>query len=482
MEQQAHRQRTRTVTTVMAEEANPTVALLPDQESLAKDPKATEDYGPEVDGLLEKLKANVAAGLCGLEEATEEILTMEKKARQACDALAVTKLACYLLEQTKEAGRWPELNDLVVLLSKKRGQLKRVIISMVRVMMSWIDEVPTPEARTALIQTLSSITEGKIFVEVEKARLVRIEAEDLEKEGKVDDAAKLLQEVQVETFGGMERREKTTYILDQLRLVIARKDFVRCQIISKKINPKLLEAEDFQDLKLRYYEYMMIYHLHERDYLNAAKVYWSSFNTPVVLQSDAWKPLLEHYVIYLIMAPHSDESLRLLEELSDKYQKYLSQIPVTKSLVDGFLSTELVDWPLPNQEAVLQSAAFQKDAKAFDVFRSRFIQHNALVLSKYYKRMTVQRAAELLAISLDEVERRVSDLVTDDIIYARLDRPAGIIAFGKPVDAKARLDAWSDDITKLLELLQETSHLISNDRMVHAALETRKELLEKSKA
>ena len=41
----------------------------------------------------------------------------------------------------------------------------------------------------------------------------------------------------------MERREKAEYILEQMRLVLGKKDFVRLQIISRKINPKLLNAE-----------------------------------------------------------------------------------------------------------------------------------------------------------------------------------------------------------------------------------------------
>ena len=49
----------------------------------------------------------------------------------------------------------------------------------------------------------------------------------------------------------MERREKAEYILEQMRLVLGKKDFVRLQIISRKINPKLLNADDFQDIKLK---------------------------------------------------------------------------------------------------------------------------------------------------------------------------------------------------------------------------------------
>lgn len=122
----------------------------------------------------------------------------------------------------------------------------------------WADQnFASGESHSSLLQ---------IFVEVERARLIRKEAEMLEEEGKTDEAALLLQEVQVsavlesvhgamfdfssvskvETFAAMDRREKSLYVLDQMRLVLARKDYIRLQIISRKINPKLLEAEDFQ--------------------------------------------------------------------------------------------------------------------------------------------------------------------------------------------------------------------------------------------
>jgi len=46
---------------------------------------------------------------------------------------------------------------------------------------------------------------------------------------------------QVETFGSMEKKEKVEFILEQMRLCLAKKDYVRTQIISKKINTKYFE-------------------------------------------------------------------------------------------------------------------------------------------------------------------------------------------------------------------------------------------------
>lgn len=55
-----------------------------------------------------------------------------------------------------------------------------------------------------------------------------------------------MQELQVETYGSMERREKVEFILEQMRLCLAKKDYVRAQIISKKISIKFFEEDKEQ--------------------------------------------------------------------------------------------------------------------------------------------------------------------------------------------------------------------------------------------
>lgn len=64
---------------------------------------------------------------------------------------------------------------------------------------------------------------------------------------------------QVETYGSMSRREKASLILEQMRLCLAKQDFMRTQIIAKKINVKFFSDEndeETQTLKLKYYEYV----------------------------------------------------------------------------------------------------------------------------------------------------------------------------------------------------------------------------------
>lgn len=50
--------------------------------------------------------------------------------------------------------------------------------------------------------------------------------------------------LQVETFGSMEKREKVEFILEQMRLCLAKKDYIRTSIISKKINTKFFDNDE----------------------------------------------------------------------------------------------------------------------------------------------------------------------------------------------------------------------------------------------
>merc|ERR1719188_808684 len=205
-------------------------------------------------------------------------MVLEKKTRTASDGISTSKLLSKIVQVYWDQKDWPKLHEHIVLMSKKRGQLKRAITDMVHLAMGWLEGLDK-EKKLELIATLNEVTEGKIFVEVEKAKLTQMQAEIKEAEGNIEEAANLLQEVQVESFGAMERREKTEYILNQMRLVLGKKDFVRTQIISRKINPKLLEAEDFQDLKITYYEYMVRYWLHEKKHLDVCKCYLAIYQT-----------------------------------------------------------------------------------------------------------------------------------------------------------------------------------------------------------
>jgi 26S proteasome regulatory subunit N5 len=79
-----------------------------------------------------------------------------------------------------------------------------------------------------MLESLKEASEGKMFLEREYAQVVRWIAEMMEADGKQDEATKLIQEIQIETYGSLTTKEKVDFILYQMKLVLARRDFVRC--------------------------------------------------------------------------------------------------------------------------------------------------------------------------------------------------------------------------------------------------------------
>jgi 26S proteasome regulatory subunit N5 len=166
---------------------------------------------------------------------------------------------------------------------------------MIQEAMKFVDETHDMKLKLELIDTLRTVCDGKIFVEVERARLTRTLVNIKESEGKIVEAAELLQELQVETYGSMEKREKTDFILEQFRLCMAKKDYTRAQIISRKISIKFFDDPSYSDLKIRFYNLMIEHSLFGNEYLKTCKNYRSLYDTASVKEDENQLKQVESY-------------------------------------------------------------------------------------------------------------------------------------------------------------------------------------------
>lgn len=64
--------------------------------------------------------------------------------------------------------------------------------------------------------------------------------------------------------------------------------------------------------------------------------------------------------------------------------------------------------------------------------------------------------------------------MTGKSVYARIDRPAGIVDFRKKRNVNDVLNAWSGDVSKVLDLVEKTSHLVSKEYAMHEAVKGKK--------
>ena len=198
-----------------------------------------------------------------------------------------TELVTAMVEFCWEAKNLTTLNETIVTLSKRRAQLKQAVTKMVQQACKYVEELSSEADKLQLIETLRSISEGKIYVEVERARLTKILADIHEAKGEVEEARKLMQDTTVETLGGMDRREKTEFILEQVRLCLAVEDYIRAHIQIKKIQPKVFADVELDDLKLRYYGMIVRYHVHSANWMEVFRAYQAMWSSPSMTNDDA---------------------------------------------------------------------------------------------------------------------------------------------------------------------------------------------------
>ncbi|KAL6006053.1 26S proteasome non-ATPase regulatory subunit 12 A [Asimina triloba] len=378
-----------------------------------------------------------------LDARIESLLNVEKQMRLAGDVAGTKDAVIGIVKLCHEARAWKTLNDQIILLSKRRGQLKQAVTAMVQQAMQYIDETPDVETRVELIKTLNSVSAGKvkytlqlewlclnqslfveqwlppgyacfliiqitlqIYVEIERARLIKKLAKIKEEQGLIAEAADLMQEIAVETFGAMAKTEKIAFILEQVRLCLDRQDYVRAQILSRKISPRVFDADvskekkkpkegdnvveeapsdvpSLLELKRIYYELMIRYHLHSNDYLEICRSYKAIYEIPSVKDDPSqWTPVLRKICWYLVLSPHGPMQSSLLNSTLE--DKNLSEIPKFRSLLKQLVTMEVIQWTtlweiyreeFENEKSMLGGALGDKAA---DDLRQRIIEHDYL--------------------------------------------------------------------------------------------------------
>jgi len=334
------------------------------------------------------------------------------------------------------------------------------------------------------------VTEGKIFLETPRARVTLLLSHHHEGLAKaasgpkvkelLQTASDLLSDLQVETYSSMERREKTEFILEQMRLLIAvarikddeqgkgkdgkdtlgggEAEWVKVRVGGRKINEQFLTEKENEDLKLKYYDLMIQHALHHSAYLDVAKYYYKVWETPAIKEdvTDKGKAALEHIVYYVILAPHNNEQSDMLHHLY--LDPALTKLELHYNLVKCFVTKELMRWPGIQSiyGSFLRKTQVFKAEKQWEDLHIRVIEHNIRVIAEYYSRIKLERLRSLLDLSLKQTEEILSRLVVSGTVWARIDRPAGIVNFRSKRSAEEVMNDWSSDMQKLLGLVEKT--------------------------
>lgn len=430
------------------------------------------DFSAEAESLVATAKTNARSG--HIDNAITDLLALEKRARLGSDAKSVEIIALAIVDMCFELRKWDHLSTNITVLCKRRNQFKNVQAGVIRKATEHVFSMSDDDGKDAqlpLIETLRSVSEGNIFVEAERARLTYRLAIIKERDGDIVGAADILQEENVETYGSLNKREKTELLLEQIRLCMAKKDFIRAFIISKKVNRQQLDDLVLEDLKIRFFRLLIEYYSHEKDSLELAKAHIAIFRSPSTRESkDKWIPELQASVLFLCISPYDNHQVDLIHNLLTNDKDFLSQVSDYQAMLKRFVTSEIAQWPLPEHAVITKNEILSSITSwTFGALRDRVIEHDIRVVAGYYTQIRISRLAELLRLSIDETEKYVSSLVTtteSDPLVARMDRPAGIVSFPVKQNANEYLTDWSDNLSELLGLLEKTTHLINKEVML----------------
>lgn len=407
-----------------------------------------------------------------LKTALENLLALEKRTRLAADMDSTKELGVAIVNLCRECEDWPALNDHVTLLCKRRAQFTKVMQAVIKTAYGFVEETPDKETKVKLIEALRVVSAGKIFVELERARLTRTLAEITEADGDVPKAAEIAQEISVETVGSMEMREKTEFLLYQIKLCSDVKDWVRTEIIAKKIKAEKLDTDEFQDLKVRYYDLMIEFNTKKKQHLQTSQCYESYYRTKSIQEDEddsKWKRALGRSVFFASLSLWDHDVQELVLRL--KTEKKIAQLPSFKSLLDKFTTKEIIQWPLKLEadwSAQLGSLLEGEEGKEREeTLNTRVMQHNIRVVSEFYSRISTDRLAELLQLDTDRTESLLSEMVSSKQLYAKIDRCAERVKFSQKQTPNQTLTEWAGDLSSLLSIVEKTCHLINKENMVH---------------
>jgi 26S proteasome regulatory subunit N5 len=77
--------------------------------------------------------------------------------------LSTARILTTITQACFEAKNYILLNENINTLAKRRGQLKGAVVKMVQAAQLYIDQLETEELKYELIDTLRSVTEGKVI-------------------------------------------------------------------------------------------------------------------------------------------------------------------------------------------------------------------------------------------------------------------------------------------------------------------------------
>lgn len=185
---------------------------------------------------------------------------------------------------------------------------------------------------------------------------------------------------------------------------------------------------------------------------------------------------MEATIVFLLTSKRDNHQNDMLHRVKAALSSTFKDITIDSSVLHAlnlFAKDEIIVSPFTGQDQFLAHSTWRVFATSEELaffleeFAIRVIEHNLRVVAKYYERISLARLGSLIKLSRDQLEHHLSNLSYSGALTLKIDQPAGIVSFSPKRSSEEVLSEWSGDITKMLQLMEATCHLINRENMVH---------------
>lgn len=382
-----------------------------------------------------------------------DIVEQERIARQTKDEAGIKEVFTKMLASCQDED---EVNSLMKTLGRRKDQLKPAFKWLIKRVFDARQQEFAENCEDSSIADrfvefchvlLHDVVEGKMFLEEERITVSTVLKNIYLTRNQPKKALDTVFGVPVETFTSIEEADVVAFQLEQLRLAIVSKDWVRADISSKRIRKKYFAEKKDREQEAKYDEYMVSLHMGQKNYTEASRTLLKA-STNV----DAEKNVILSSFVAAI-SPKGDERDELMRTLITNK----SNAEPVRRVLALFLKDELIQYEA--MDVFKKPSGLDFNGYWDDVVES-VDSHNLCVVAKFCTIISIKDLASLLQCRADEVIDKVCRVVNDGTLKCKIDQDRQLIRFHRSLEHD-----WMRDVDSVLESIMEANHMIHNENL-----------------
>ncbi|WUR04797.1 proteasome subunit RPN5 (RPN5) [Vairimorpha necatrix] len=346
----------------------------------------------------------------------------------------IPSLKSIFIEMLKECSNDKEIISLIKVLSVRRGQSSEAIRWLVNEV---YDQKKDSKEFVKLL--LNEVVEGKIYLERER---VKFSLDLMNRSASCEEALGIILDVPIETFTLVDDSTIIKYQLDQFRLCIENRDWVKASIVMKRIRQRYFEENNAPEERLNFYKYKIQLLLGQSKFEEASQAYLDINklyeNTEYSILASFYGIIGYSYDKKLLEICHNDknndENMRLILD------KFLNNLLITKEIIEDIRNVVKMFIDLDQY---------------IDYVHEAINNHNYMIIEKYYSTINLSTFTNLMDCKEEDLIKKISNMVNNKRSYCKINQRERLVVF----DNK-KLEVGVDE---LMDNLIKVDHLIHKE-------------------